>query len=109
MNAVWKAVVWAVVTVTPAMFCTADTPVVVTVVTALLTEMPGYAAAKEAVMDAPLVVDSALDTDVAVTVGASDGANVGVARVLAAGHVVLKEVGPLESHEVGTHGTLVVK
>jgi len=95
VNAVWKAAVWAVARVTPATFCTADTPVAVTVVAALATEMPGYVAARDAVMEAPLVVDSALDTDAAETVGASDGANtgaavganVGAARVLAAGHV----------------------
>ena len=95
VNAVWKAVVWAVARVTPATFCTADTPVAVNEVTALATEMPEYVAAKDAVMDAPLV-DSALDTDAAETVGASDGANTGAAvganvgadRVLAAGHVV---------------------
>jgi len=82
MKAVWKAGVWAWATVTPdGMFCVADTPAPLTVVTALATEMPGYVAAKDAVKAAPLA-DSALDTVVVVTtadVGTAVGAAVGVA------------------------------
>jgi len=63
------------------MFWVADTPVLVVLVTALLTEMPGYAAAKDAVTAAPLL-DSAVDTDAvetAATVGLNDGAIDGLA------------------------------
>jgi len=66
MKAVWKAGVWAWATVTPVwMFCVADTPAAVTVVTALLTTMPGNSADRDAVRAAPLLV-SAVDTDVGV-------------------------------------------
>jgi len=106
------------VRVTPAgMFCTADTPVAVNAVTALLTEMPEYVAARDAVMEAPLVVDSAVDTAAAETVGASDGANTGAAVgafvivvvvvPLADGHVVTLKVPLLvveAVHDDGVHG-----
>ena len=94
MNAAWKAGVWAWVTVTPVgMFCVADTPVPVTVVTALATEMPGYEAAKEAVTVAPLA-DSALDTVAVVAVAEPVGAAVGMA-LGAAGPTVGDSVGAM--------------
>jgi hypothetical protein len=94
MNAAWKAGVWACATVTPdGMFCAAVTPVAVTVVTALATEMPGYKAAKDAVTVAPLA-DNALDTDAVVAVAEPVGAAVGMA-LGAAGPTVGDSVGAM--------------